>query len=147
MANPTGSKTKYADSPGPGRKSRRIGNGAPDDPRVGCLSPAATPGPEKWSPLDRKVGEQNSAYAPPERFVCFRKDVSTEPRIPCSRRACSPLGAVKRRASSPATLSSRVRVERAAEPGCGSGEGVAGLAAGVARGIDELDCRGAFHLL
>src|SRR4051812_6997180 len=43
--------------------------GASDDPRVGCLSPTATPGPEKWSPLVRKGEEQNSAYAPPERLA------------------------------------------------------------------------------
>src|SRR6476661_4797977 len=42
---------------------------ASDDPRVGCLSPAATSGPEKWSPPARKGGEQNSAYAPPERLA------------------------------------------------------------------------------
>src|SRR5687768_6988708 len=58
MANPTGSKTKYADSPGPGRPP--IGESRSDRPRVGCSDKGesrvarrlVTTATEKWpSPL------------------------------------------------------------------------------------------------
>ena len=55
MANPTGSKTKYAGS--------RSGPGTQKSPRVGRSSPPAMASPEKWSSPGSFGGEQNSAYA------------------------------------------------------------------------------------